>query len=115
MELNTATWPGNVGCVALRGRLDAEGADRIGTRFTAATVAQARPTAVDLSGVTFMGSMGIRLLISAAKGLRTKGARLVLFGPQPLVRELLEESAIDQIIDVAVDEEDALALLANPR
>jgi anti-anti-sigma factor len=97
----------------LVGRLDAAGADRIGLRFTAAVVAQARPAVVDLSGVSFIASMGIRLLISSAKGLKAKGATMVLYGAQPLVQDVLEQAALDQILDIVASEAEALARLAG--
>lgn len=109
MDMDVSESGGNTTCVRLRGRLDAAGADRIGLRFTAAVVAQARPAVIDLSDVGFIASMGIRLLISAAKGLNLKGgAKMVLFGAQPMVQEVLEQAAIDQIVDIAANEHDAL-------
>lgn len=99
--------------VRLVGRLDAAGADRIGLRFTAGVVAQARPALVDLSGVSFIASMGIRLLISSAKGLKAKGATMVLYGAQPLVQDVLEQAALDQILDIVASEAEALARLAG--
>jgi anti-anti-sigma factor len=75
-------------------------------------VAQARPALVDLSGVGFIASMGIRLLISSAKALKAKGATMVLFGAQPLVQDVLEQAALDQILDIVASESEALARLA---
>ena len=54
--------------VELAGRLDAPGAEQIGTRFTAAAGGAAGlRVIVDLSGVEFLASMGMRLLISSAR------------------------------------------------
>ena len=113
MELQISELPGQITCVRLLGRLDAPGADRIGTQLTAAVVSQARPAAIDLSGVEFIASLGIRLLISVARGLHNKGERLVMFGAQPMVGELLEQAAIDQIIDIVASEDEAREQLAN--
>ena len=109
MDMDVTELGAGVTCVRLNGRLDAAGADTIGLKFTAVVVSQGRPAVVDLSGVSFIASMGIRLLISAAKGLSLKGAKMVLFGAQPLVQEVLEQTAIDQIIDIAASEAEALA------
>ena len=111
MEMETTELAGAVTCVRLSGRLDAPGADRIGVRFTAAVVSQARPAVVDLAGVGFVASMGLRLLIATAKGLQTKGAKMALFGAQPLVQEVLEDAAIGQLIDIAPNEQDAVAVV----
>lgn len=111
----TSQLDGNVTCVRLRGRLDAAGADRIDAPFTARVVAAGRPAVIDLSEVSFIASMGIRLLISGARGLDRKGAKMVLFGARDLVRTVLQEAAIDQIIPLVDDEPQALRALAAPR
>lgn len=100
-----------VTCIRLNGRLDAPGADRIDLRFTAHTAAGTRHAVVDLAGVSFVASMGLRLLISAARAMRVKGRQLVLFGATGPVREVLEHAAIDQIIPLVEDEAQALERL----
>lgn len=98
-------------CVRLEGRLDAAGADAIGVRFSAAVASPGRHAVIDLSGVSFLASMGIRLLISTARALYTKGSMLVLYGAQGPVLEVLQEASIDQIIPISATREEALALL----
>jgi anti-anti-sigma factor len=62
---------------------------------------------VDLAGVSFIASMGLRLLISAARTLHVKGRQMVLFGATGPVREVLEQAAIDQIIPLVDSEAQA--------
>ncbi len=59
--------------VALRGRLDTAGAAQIDLAFTAAVATRRLPAIVDLSGVEFISSMGIRMLISVARGVCVPG------------------------------------------
>ena len=47
------------------------GADRIGLRFTAGVAGQRRNAIVDLSGVSFVASLGLRLFISTARAFST--------------------------------------------
>ncbi len=115
MEMTTEQLDGDVTCVRLRGRLDAAGADRIDVPFTARVVSSGHAAVVDLSEVSFIASMGIRLLLSGARGLDRKGAKMVLFGARGLVRTVLEEAAIDQIIPLVDDEPQALQVLAASR
>ena len=56
---------------------------------------------VDLSDVDFAASMGLRLLVVTARGLGAKDHEMALFGAQPLMQEVLEDAAIDQIIPLA--------------
>jgi anti-anti-sigma factor len=101
-----------VTCVRLNGRLDAAGADQIDLRFTSNVVSPGRNAIIDLSGVTFIASMGLRLLISTARSLRLKGGTLVLFGAQELVKSVLDDAALEQIIPIVETERQAHARLA---
>ena len=110
MEFRT-TDLGDVTCVALEGRLDTAGVGLIETRFTATVVPVGLPTALDLSGVTFVSSMGLRLLIGTARALALRKARLVAFAAQPLVAESLELAGIGDLLTLVPDEAQALGLL----
>ena len=112
MEIEVTTLEPTVNCLRLQGRLDAVTVDRIEIKLNAAAVAPGHDLLVDLSAVDFLASLGIRMLITAARSLKAKGARMVLFGAQPLVHEVLEHVAIDQIIPVVADQAQARALLA---
>jgi anti-anti-sigma factor len=68
---------------------------------------------VDLSGVELLTSMGIRMLISAARGMSQRHTRLVLFGAHDLVQEVLETAAVDTLMAVVPTEAEALALLKH--
>ncbi len=98
--------------IALQGRLDTPGVDQIETRFTASVVSPGKHAVVDLSGVTFVSSMGIRMLIGTARSLHRKKARMVLFGPQPLVKESLDHVSINDVIPLVATEAQALELLS---
>jgi len=113
MEMTVQQLTDAVSAVRLNGRLDAAGADAIGIRFTAAVASTGGSTIVDLSKVSFISSMGIRLLISAARALNLKGGRTVLFGAAPMAQEVLDGVALDQIVPVAATEQDALARLVG--
>ncbi len=99
--------------VSLNGRLDAPGADQIDLRFTATLATAGQDVLVDLTQVSFVASMGLRLLISVARTLKLKGKRLVLFGAQPLVQNVFEQAAIDQLIPLAASEQEAIERLRD--
>jgi anti-anti-sigma factor len=113
MDMTAIELAGPVTCVRLVGRLDAPGADRIGLRLTAAVAAQGHNAVIDLSGVTFVASMGIRLLISTARALSQKGRKMVLFGATELVQGVFEDAALDQIMPIVATEDQALAEFAH--
>jgi anti-sigma B factor antagonist len=98
MELSVVPVAQDVVCLSLNGRLDTPGVDRIETHFTAAAVSGGEHAIVDLGEVSFISSMGVRLLLSAARAMQQRGRRMVLFGAQPLVLETLDNVAIDELI-----------------
>jgi anti-anti-sigma factor len=104
MNMDIIESPDGTRCVRLHGRLDAPGADAIGVRFTAAVAAPGHHAIVDLSDVVFVASMGLRLLIGTARALHNKGARMILFGAQGMVLEVLQEASIDQIVPIVASE-----------
>ncbi len=111
MDIEVTELDGNLTCIRLNGRLDSPGVDRGETRFVAALVAAGRSAVVDLSGVSFLASMGIRMLISSGRALNLKGAKMVLFGATSLVQNVLDHVALDQIIPVVATEQEAIKRL----
>jgi anti-sigma B factor antagonist len=67
---------------------------------------------VDLSGVAFLASVGIRHLVQAAKTLTRRGGRLVLLRPSKAVEEVLTITGTNSLIPIAHDDREAQAVLA---
>jgi anti-anti-sigma factor len=112
MDFTASTLPDGTQVVRLTGRLDIEGVQVIDQRFSFATTIQAARLVIDLSEVTFLASIGIRLLMTTARAQSLRGGKVVLAGPQPLVRRVLETAGIDQLVPIALDLEAARAALA---
>jgi anti-anti-sigma factor len=100
--------------VTLAGRLDSPGVNRVETRFLASLVPGGNSAIVDLSQVDFVSSMGIRMIVAAARGLKMRQATLALYGAQELVNEVFEMVSLRQIISICSTEEEALAAVASP-
>src|SRR5262249_4771222 len=66
---------------------------------------------LDMRGVTYISSAGLRVIVQAAK--RAKGSKggVVIFGLQPLVMEVFEVSGLGNIIPIASDETEARSRL----
>jgi stage II sporulation protein AA (anti-sigma F factor antagonist) len=109
MEMSVTDGAAGIVEVALHGRLDTPGVAQIELRFTAALVPRAARAIVDLSKVEFIGSMGIRMFISVARALAKKQGKLILYAPQPLVKEVLDTVSLGEIIPVKTDSSSALA------
>jgi anti-sigma B factor antagonist len=109
MEMKIKDATDGVVDVALIGRLDTPGVAGIELRLTATLVPRAARVVIDMSEVEFIGSMGIRMLITVARALSKKQGRLVLYGPRPLVYEVFNTVALGEIISVQPDAASALA------
>jgi anti-sigma B factor antagonist len=64
---------------------------------------QAATLVLDLSGVTFLASSGLAVLIQAAHRVETRGARLRLVVATRAVRRPLEVTGTDQLFDMHSD------------
>jgi anti-anti-sigma factor len=104
---------GDIRRVALAGRLDSAGVDLIETRFGASIVPAGKHTVVDLSEVTFLASMGIRMLISTNRSLSRKGGKIALYGASPAVREVIDTVALTDIIPLASSEAEAIGIVTG--
>ena len=94
--------------LALCGKLDIMGVGEIENKFIGYTAARKKNALVDMSEVTFMGSLGLRLFLSAARSLGLDKKSLILLNPQPLVNEILEVSGIQDVVAVEHNAETAL-------
>src|SRR5215475_6605415 len=95
--------------ITFAGRLDTPGVDSIETRFIASLVPDANNAIIDMSQVDFISSMGIRMLVSAARSLKMRQAVLAMYGVQEQVNQVLELVAIHQMIPVCRTEAEAQA------
>ncbi|MFG1244782.1 STAS domain-containing protein [Xanthobacter versatilis] len=94
--------------VSLDGRLDISGAAQVEPQFKAACDA-ANVVLVDLSRTPFMASIGIRLLLTGAKGLRRKGGSLHLCACDPQVEKVLVATGVHQLVAIHATRDEALA------
>lgn len=98
--------------VRLDGRLDVVGVDEVETPFAAALEQGGGDAAVDMSGVVFVASLGIRMFVAAARAMQAAGHRLVLHSCQGPVAEVFEMAALDRLITVVGSEDEATAALS---
>ena len=68
---------------------------------------------LDFGGVEYISSVGLRVLMIAAKQMKGHGARLVLAAPQPVVAEILSISRFDRVVETAPTVRRALEWLSS--
>lgn len=63
---------------------------------------------LNLKNVRYIDSSGIASLVEGLKASRDNGARMILYGLSPSVREVLELSRLQKIFEIYDSEEQAL-------
>ena len=74
-----------------------------------------RRIVVDLSGVTFMDSTGLSVLVGAFKRLRLMDGRLAIVATDDDIRRIFEITGLDRSFTLCRGREDALEALAGAR
>lgn len=63
---------------------------------------------LDFSGIDYLSSAGMRMLLSVTKKLKTLSGKLVLFAVTSNVMDVLKMSGFDHVLELAKTEDDAL-------
>lgn len=113
MELQVVRSDNAVTHLVLAGKLDLDGEQTIGEEFRGLIASRNTSFLVDMSGVSYLASLGIRLLFAGAKALSEHGNKLVVLNPQPMVEETLLNSGTVKFIPIAHDETEATQLLSG--
>lgn len=80
------------------GDLDGLGAARLRMALAEALLAGERHLLIDLAGVAFIDSIGIGVLVGAAKRATDQGGRLRLAAASPAVERLLGITGLDHVL-----------------
>ena len=99
--------------VVLIGKLDIAGAQQIELPLAAAAGSKTN-IVVDMVGVDFIASIGIRHLVMAAKTLSRASRKLILLGPNPMVTEVLVSAGLDDFLPIVISEDEARAAFTAP-
>ena len=98
----------NLRIIHLTGRLDIQGINAVDAKFAFLAASQKHGIVVNLSGLDFIASIGVRSLVSNAKSQQQRGGRMVLFvGNNDTVMKVLTTTGVDTLIPVYRDLADA--------
>lgn len=96
--------------MSLIGRLDTRGVDSVELRFNAALGSSAKNVLLDFSEVTFLSSMGIRMLLTMARVCGRNGGKMIVLNPQELVAEAMDHASLTDLIPIVETQQEAEAL-----
>lgn len=97
--------------VEVRGRLDAELAARLEKELRAIQESGGHRLVVDMSGVRYIGSSGLRVLLGALKAARQHHGDIKLFALDPAVRQVFRVAGFHRLFDFCESEVDAIQAL----
>ena len=99
---------GDFRVLKLNGRLDTETSADFELAAHDLTAAGERRFVVDLAGISYVSSAGLRVLLALAKQLQAGGGALRLCGLAPSVRQVFDLSGFSKLFTIANDVESAL-------
>jgi len=95
------------------GRIDGVNARDFEEAMKAAISTDDSTVVIDLEGLSYISSAGLRVILLIAKTLRNRNAELVLCSLSAPIREVFEISGFDKIIPVHASREQALASIGG--
>ena len=91
------------------GRVDGTNAGEFQTELTGAIDGDDPSVVLDLGGLSYISSAGLRVILLVAKTMRSKDAQFAVCSPSESVREIFEISGFAQIIPVHSTQNEAVA------
>jgi anti-sigma B factor antagonist len=98
----------NVLLVEASGRIDSSNANQFGEALNNVADGGHLQVVLDLSGVDYMSSAGLREIVSAVKKLNRQKGDLRLAQPSPRVMEVLELTGLDSALQIFPSQTEAI-------
>jgi anti-sigma B factor antagonist len=101
---------GEIGIIDIRGDITADTEDVLMEAYNRASADGVRTIALNFTGLAYMNSGGIGLLVTLLVRANRQRQRLVAFGLTDHYREIFELTRLDEAIAIYPDEQQALAV-----
>ena len=109
MEIElTEEYQGSALIVKITGRLDAISAPQVDKKVSGLIDMENKYILMDFSGVDYLSSAGMRLLLSATKRLKSQNGKFIICNINDDVLEVLKMAGFDRILSLAGTRESAL-------
>ncbi len=107
LEINRSEFDPDIGVYHLNGRLDAVEAPTAYDHMIE-NLGECRKIVLDLSGVDYMSSGGLSILIRLVHRLRSEGGDLYCAAAQPFVQKVFDIVSFDSILKVYEEVDEAV-------
>lgn len=99
---------GEILVLRIKGRLDALSSPAAEKKIFDAIHNGQQKLLIDMAGVTYLSSAGMRMLLSSTKKLRTLSGKLLICSMATNVLDVLKMSGFDHVLELYKTEEEAL-------
>ncbi len=94
-------------------RLDSSSAGAFSEELESVTESAGRTVVVDMEGLDYIGSAGLRAIMQAVRKTQQQGGRLALCSLSSDVRAVFQTSGFDQLIDIHPSRAEAIAAVVT--
>lgn len=109
MKLEYSELDDGIRLIKLNGRLDLNGTYGVEVQFVRYCQGENIRVLVDLSGVSYLSSVGIPMLVNTAKSVKNRGGKIAFLSPTENVAKVLELVGVSQVIPTYDDLNAAIA------
>ena len=113
MEIQYTELENGVRLIKLIGTLDMQGTFSVEVQFSRYCAGEAVRVLVDLSGVAYLSSIGIPMLINTARSVVSQGGKMGLVGATYDVHRVLDITGVPQIIPIFHDFDTAVTEISK--
>lgn len=107
---HTITDEGSCQCITVRGRIDALTAPDVQKVFDRLIMSGERVLLVDMAGVGYVSSAGLRVFLSGQKALRKVEGEIIFCGLGAAVLEVFETSGMTSLFRLTADRDEAVRI-----
>jgi len=102
---------GSVSVIAITGRLDGQHAPEAEQAFMTLTQDEKKHYVLDFTDMAYISSAGLRVVLVAAKKVRSLQGRLICSGMSDQVRDVFEMSGFLSILETAATRDEAIRMM----
>ena len=110
MEMAIESLEGDVTKVVFDGRFDIAGAQAVDLKMNVLAGSK-KLVLLDMQKVSFLGSMGLRTIVTVVRTVKIRGGKIVVFGPGADVEKVLTMSGVNTLVPIHHDWQSAIAYL----
>jgi len=101
---------GDVTKVILDGRMDITGAQNVDLKMNVIAGSK-KYVVIDAQKLAFLGSMGLRTIVTVARTVKSRGGKIAMFGANQDVEKVLKMSGVNTLLPIVQDFQSAIALM----